>query len=1257
MDNILSVGNSDLERLNPDQAVDFFRKLLWAEASTLGIAKSLIDVPSAITCGDGGIDAEVRDVQITVGQGIIRSGLTRYQIKTGNFKLDKTNIREILFYKSSGALKSRIKSCFDRQGTLIVVLFGSDKPEQEDNQIIKKFRKLLSEFDTDYAKAKIEIFRQNNIISFLEPFPSLALLANGRGSLRFQTHRSWSLETEMRRPFRLGWPQEDFMDKLRNGLREDEGPIHINIWGEAGVGKTRLVLEALKADDLEHLVVYCSAASKFTDSDLMNEILREDSNFSAITILDECDPNSRYYIWNKLMHKSPRIKLISIYNELNQASGETRYLNVPPLEKENIISIIESYEVPKGVADRYSEFCDGSPRAAHVFGQNLKRNPEDLLRPLDTVNQWERTIAGSDDPNSQEVNQRRTVLEHIALFKRFGHLGPHASEAETIAGWINQVDPQITRQNFQNIILKLKERKILQGEYTLYITPKVFHIYLWTEWWRKYGDGFDSEIFLRSIPSTLQEWFFEMFKYSAESEVASRIVIDLLDKNGPFGDGKQLNSKLGSQFFAALAEGNPYHALACLQRTIGTWNRDELMAFTTGRREVVHALEKIVIWRDLFADAARLLLALGEAENEAWSNNASGIFAELFSPGYGAVAPTEASPEERFPLLKETLESTSKEIRMLALRACDRALESRFSRSVGAEYQGLRRTPQLWMPKTWKELYDAYSRVWNLLLEKLDTFEGEEQSKALDILLQNSRSLAAVPNLTDMVIGTFEALMQKPDVDKKRLLEKIIQIIHYDGEKMTEDTRKRWIELKEGLTGKGFSSLMKRYVGMDIFEDKFDEDGKMADQAEPRIKELAKQACEKHDLLEPELLWIVKADTINAFRFGYELGLRNKSFSLLPNLLEAQRMHGERVNFLSGYLRSIFEFNTEMWEELLEAFAEEQEMVGYVPEITWRSGMTDRAAMRILKLAERGSMETAEFRIFSAGIAYRDISEDVFLKWLDFLLDSPDHSAALIALEMMDFYYRDEKRRHVLPEEVTLRLLMHNSFFEKGDSIRRDQMEEYHWAEIGKAFVELYPARSLELAHKMLEHFGEGGSILESPFSRTYAVINEITRRFPGEVWIRAAKYLAQPRDSRAFHIEQWLRGGEFAQAGEEGILPLIPSEKIWEWVDEDIENRAWYIASFVPNRLFRGEGKICLARETLAMYGERKDVRDNLFANFSTEGWSGPASIHYQNKRDELLEFKMDEDNEKVKNWIDEYVSKLEKRIENAKIEEERIF
>lgn len=720
-----------------------------------------------------------------------------------------------------------------------------------------------------------------------------------------------------------------------------------------------------------------------------------------------------------------------------------------------------------------------------------------------------------------------------------------------------------------------------------------------------------------------------------------------------------LKTKRGASFFLALTEADPEAALKCLKRTVGSWNKEELLQFTDGRREVVWALQKIAVWRDLFTDAARLLLALGEAENETYTNNASGVFAELFSTGLGPVAVTEASPQERFPILKEALESNSKERRKLALRACDQALETGpFVRMSGAEYQGLRKEPQLWMPKTYGEIFEAYRQVWQLLCERLDSLQNDEQQQTVNILLQHVRGIGRIQSLADMVIDTVRGLAQKPYVNKKNVLTTVVQILHYDGKDLPLQTRQQWERLKEELTGGDFSSLMKRYVGMDLVEDKFDEKGNQVDQSQPQIEQLAKQAVKNNDLLQPELGWLVTREAQNGYRFGYELGKNDEDFSLLLTLLESQRKASKDQSgyFLGGYLRALFERNQERWERELDLLMGDKKLNVSLPELTWRSGISNRAALRVLELAEKGVIDAEHFGIFRYGNVIKNLSEDIFKKLIEFLLSSSNTSAISIALCLHDDYYLRGERKNTLPEELTLKLLTHQALFQKPGTGQCDPMDDYHWKEIGIKYVRLYPDKSLTLADKMLEHFGEKGTIFDRFSSQTIAALNEIIQRYPNEVWDLVAKYLGPPIDSRAFHIKEWLKGGSFFEEEEgEGAISVTSFDKVCKWVDEDVEKRAWYLASFVPKRLFRAEGKICWARNVLVRYGERKDVRSGLIANFSTEGWSGPASLHYQERKQQLFDFKKEEDNENVKRWIDEYVSLLNRDIERTQIEEER--
>jgi hypothetical protein len=724
--------------------------------------------------------------------------------------------------------------------------------------------------------------------------------------------------------------------------------------------------------------------------------------------------------------------------------------------------------------------------------------------------------------------------------------------------------------------------------------------------------------------------------------------------------GNYLKTEEGAQLFASLAEADPEAALKTLKKTIGIWSRDELLQFGTGRRQVVWALEKISVWKDLFREAARLLLALGEAENENWGNNASGIFVGLFSPAYGQVAPTECPPQERFVVLKEAMESDSQERRKLALRACSIALETdHFSRMVGAEHQGLRKEPHLWMPKTYGELFDAYRLIWNYLYSQIAILKDNEQEEAINIILNRAKGIGRIPALAQMAIDAVKDLKSKPYVDKKKILKEIISFLHYHSNKLPVEIKEQWEHMRDDLTGNDFSSLMKRYVAMDVFEDNFDDKGQQVNQAQPKIEELASEAAKNRELLEKELLWLVTAEAESGYRFGYELGKRDNDFSLMSCLLEAQRNADKNpsVFFLGGYLRAFFEKAPKDWEIQMDALAKDEKLNIFVPELTWRSGMTNKAALRILTLAQTGIIKCNQFRMFAYGSVIRFLSEEVFQKWIKFLLLSQENEAVYIAMDLYQFYYvySQKELKRILPADLTLQLLRHSILFKKMEDRRRDQMIEHSWTEIGKAFVYKYPEQSMLLAKTILEHFGEEGTIFDSFHSLLQSVLVEISRKHPKDMWNLLVKYLEPPLDRQAFYIKEWLRGSDFFGMVEENAISLFPIDEIWKWVDGNVEIRSWHLASFIPKGLFREKGKVCLAREILVRYGTQEKVRNNLRANFWTGGWTGPASLHYQGKKQQLLDFRMGETDKNVLGWIDEYIKSLDKQIEMSKAEEER--
>jgi hypothetical protein len=144
-------------------------------------------------------------------------------------------------------------------------------------------------------------------------------------------------------------------------------------------------------------------------------------------------------------------------------------------------------------------------------------------------------------------------------------------------------------------------------------------------------------------------------------------------------------------------------------------------------------------------------------------------------------------------------------------------------------------------------------------------------------------------------------------------------------------------------------------------------------------------------------------------------------------------------------------------------------------------------------------------------------------------------------LDLHHFYYSRKDAPQALPKELALKILTAEPFFQKaGEADNPVQLEDYHWSEVGKAFVKRYPYDSLQLADKMLKHFGEDGTVLEGFRSQAFEVLDEIIRRFPADVWKRLVPYLGPPMDGRAFEITYWLQGGCSARAAVEAGCPLF---------------------------------------------------------------------------------------------------------------------
>ena len=422
---------------------------------------------------------------------------------------------------------------------------------------------------------------------------------------------------------------------------------------------------------------------------------------------------------------------------------------------------------------------------------------------------------------------------------------------------------------------------------------------------------------------------------------------------------------------------------------------------------------------------------------------------------------------------------------------------------------------------------------------------------AVEVLLSSARGLTRFEALSSMVIETMRDLAGDSRVDGREVIAQVVEILHFEGAKLQVETRDTWERLAEDLSGDDFGSRMERYVAMELLVDRFDADGSHVDKAQPHIEELAAQAIEIPSLLSDELQWLVTKIAKAGDRFGYELGARDLEATVLWSLVEAQgsAMEDADLSFLGGYLRALAKREPDVWESAMEALSQEVDKSSWVVELTWRSGvLTKEASQRVLNLVQSGVVRPEELRIFMYGGAVRSLSSDDFEAWLNVLVEADQLNSISAALDLLDMYC--PRSNAPTPKDIGLRILCHPSWFQANAGMGRPAHEIYSWVSVAEDLCRNHPDAGVELAHVMLTHLGEEGSIVQGFGREPRQVLDLAVRQRPAEIWQLASSMLGPPVDMRAYHIADWLRGSDaFEQERSSHILEAVPSDLIWSWV------------------------------------------------------------------------------------------------------------
>lgn len=1234
MHSLFNVSPNVITPLSPEESVSFFTVLLNAECFAEGLNPSALTISANITVPDGGIDAEVRTGSHLISDmAIFKHGRTGFQIKAGSsFTPWRESSIKTELLNSEGNLHSEVDNLIRDNGHYIVLCTGHDLTPEQRNAACDHIRKYFPETYT----GEIDVLGSEQIATFASRYPGTARILTGISLFEAQTIEEWELQDHMSNPFEISEDQTKLINQIRDLL--NGSTKHIRILGEPGLGKTRIVLETLRMPELSPQVLYYGYGARFAQTDLFRELLKFPDSIPLILVLDDLRENELKDVWDHLKRRCGKLKVISLDHGIDKFSdSDIQTFFAPQLKNETIVSIMRNKLGELQGLERWAEICEGSPRVALAVADNLRQNPDDILKEPSTVPLWDRFIQGHTSDDFFSEAQVNCIATHLALYSRFGFEHPLTNEAKFISQQIKESDPSIGWGVFQSIIKRLRNRRVLQGKKTLFFVPKALHIYLWRQYWEGYGRGFNFSEVILNLPDQLRVWFMSMFKY-AEGPATEPLLDEILKVDGFFSYLDTLCSNRGAEFLSILAESAPEKVLSLLESTIAQWSDDELLEFDEGRQYIVWALEKIAVRSDLIVRVINVLARLAVNENDSNRNNASGILIGLFAIGYEHAA-TEATPMVRFQAFKKLLSDSDIRLKMLGINASKSAintLDSKF-RIVGPEYQGTRVRANLWTPKTWGDLWDAYLLYLNEVYTAYSDWPTEHKKDICSALLDGVNQLVDIPYCAPKALEILNEIVDQKATDAHELNNFFKHFFEFRANEENKEITDQLKILENKYTSRSISSRYQRYI-IDTEYREWDEGYREKKSLPPNEtkEEVDKLASEIGD--QPKLISEVEnllcSDRFHAaqYFFGEKLAEYDTAQASMPTIIQ-KTLTANNHAVLSGYVIKLCELQKDIAYKAIKDLLSSKEnawlgialalQIEYVDEfydLMIEQSKSDLIPYHLYWSILRPNYAPVEKVTEILNILFSKNTNESYKALLNFFYDKPFDESLLI------------------PSDSMASLIIQCISF-KG-------LCDYEWEQAVKKLIvwkpELWKNILNELFQAMKENF-EFTYTSYIPKAANYIVRENVT-----EAWNIIKNHIGHHT------IQHWLEIRLDNNKVHRGIIAVLPLSEILEWIEEELPERAIIASKFAPPTLddnLGGELTQYLIRE----YHENRDVLNPLWSKFYTGSWMGPLSNHYREKRTIFRQWLSNGYDEKINLWLEEKIKILDQWIDQEEMKEER--
>jgi hypothetical protein len=1162
----LSADGSQLEALRTSFA-GFINALLNAERAAEGMPGDHLVITSRENDPDGGVDALFIDAP---GSTWVPVGTSAWQFKRSEITTDQCR---------EEVAKPEVTSVIAAGGGYGLALGADSTPRK-----IRFRRGILVEAVGD--SSRVRVINASALAAWASSFPSVLAYPPLRASIGpLITHQQWSEKERHRSPWYPDAARTRIITAARAQLR-DPATTSMRFEGPGGVGKTRLVLEILRDEELAPLCVYVDDADDL-DGTFFNLLLAKDRRM--IVVVDECDRRQHAILCGRLLGDG-RVQLITIGPSSELDPWLPAFYEVPTMDAGDLAALVRQ-SFPR-IPSHHAEFAAGNAGGSVRYALHLA-NQMTLVGEAEAS----RLIQAGDIETLLHVSipagDTLFFATGIALMRRIGWDEPF--DADLIAlGMFLGMDLATMRRHAESLL----DAGLLvrQGRYR-YLSPHPLAIHLAATRWSRDQDRIVREL----LPSLSADGVDSLLARAADlgwHVAVQGSIASLITPEGPFGSLDVLEEDDRARLLNYLSVIEPARTLSLLER-ITALSPELLTLYTRSRRQLVWSLEKLAWHSETFERAADVLFRLAEAENETFGNNATGTWAALFAARLPATA---ASPDARLAYLVErALRASTPAHQSLVLSAAASGVSVFESRTVSAEHQYGHAVEPAGSPSSWEEERRYRLGMMGIL--------GELAAQANDPELRQRATTSLLESLPPYA---------RTDLAND-LLDIVLPLVP---SRVARQHAMRWLRVSESGQP-ALHALANRVIELTTSSDPFEllidlleNTTWIADPAaELRISEQLVSVREAGEV--PAFLdWASTSSAPSiwiACRAAAAIGLGN---DLLDRLMDAST---PQVPALGGCLAGLVSGSIP-WNEAVIRIRSRLEPAACInvvmaddPSEVAISIVGDIMAQHEVPLHLLATMQIRRWLVRLETVPAR-----LLLRTVTTVLESPADISCLadLTLGFAQAFPTD------LVEVEDLAWLVVTRLSELGDVYPR-----WEGLQIARLLVPSDPVRVFSEVLRGMRH---------RPFNLNdddAQVLRASVELEPSRCW-EAGIALLQDSPTTTFYAQGW-----FAE--------LFPPAAILDWTSGDID-RARLVASLVQIGDSRPSQ---LVRSLLDAFGDDESVSDSLAMGFMTGFWTGPESLHLQEKIDQVASWN---DTPALRRWSSAVTDYLSRRLTQARISEE---